>query len=137
MPLVHRFSGPAFAPSPAKAKAVNDTRLSALTLPAGPLEGVAHDPDRCPQCDARLPVFDLSRRCCVDRYEALFGSAREHRDVIARAIRAALLGDVRPAHRLIESYRRVFGPMEAAELRRRLLRGVAELRSHGSLASAA
>lgn len=101
MPLVHRFSGPAFAPSYPR-----DTRPG------------------CPQCEAGAAVFDLSCRCCLDRYESLFGSAREHRDVFARALQAALRGDMGPARRLVESYRRVFGPMEAVELRRLLWREI-------------
>jgi hypothetical protein len=115
LPLVHRFSGPAFAPS--------------YSRDAGP--------EHCPQCEGRVAVFDPSRRCCLDRYEALFGSAREHRDVIARALQAALVGDMGPARRLVESYRRVFGPMEAVELRRLLWREIGTGRSGPGLASAA
>jgi len=44
--------------------------------------------------------------------------------MIAEARYAAMLGDHRPAQRLVESYRRVFGPMAAVELRRSLFRSV-------------
>jgi hypothetical protein len=136
MPLVHRFRGPAFAPPPSKPKTYSETR----PLPASRAEGarpatLGHEigavplPQPCPQCEARLPVFDLSCRCCVDRYESLFGSAREHRDVIARALQSALQGDMGPARRLVEHYRRVFGPMEAIALRRMLSRSISDLPS--------
>jgi hypothetical protein len=131
MPLVHRFGGPAFAPPPSKPKTYPENRLLAAarasgTGPAtlGHEIGSVPPPQPCPQCEARLPVFDLSCRCCVDRYESLFGSAREHRDVIARALQSALQGDLGPARRLVEHYRRVFGPMEAIALRRMLWRSI-------------
>lgn len=65
-------------------------------------------------------------RCCLDRYEALFGSVTEHRSMFAHARISALEGDFMPARRLVESYRRVFGPMAAVELKRTLWQSIAD-----------
>jgi hypothetical protein len=69
-------------------------------------------------------------RCCLDRYESLFGSVNEHRSMFARARMSALDGDFVPAHRLVESYRRVFGPMAAVELKRTLWQSITDSQTH-------
>jgi hypothetical protein len=102
MPLVHRWSGTGFA-----------TRD-------------ADSPTFCKLCAARASTFDLSMRCCLDRYESLFGSVYEHRSKFAHARISALDGDFMPARRLVESYRRVFGPMAAVELKRTLWQSINE-----------
>jgi hypothetical protein len=134
MPLVHRFRGPAFAPPPSKPKTYPETRPLPATRVAGARPatlghaiGSAPPAATCLPCETRAPVFDLCCRSCVDRYESLFGSAREHRDVIALALQSALQGDMGPARRLVEHYRRVFGPMEAIALRRMLWRSASAL----------
>jgi hypothetical protein len=65
-------------------------------------------------------------RCCLDRYESLFGSVSDHRSMFAHARVSALEGDFMPARRLVESYRRVFGPMAAIELKRTLWQSIAD-----------
>ena len=127
MPLVHRFSGPAFAPSESQSKTQKPRAFPASpteSLQEGATAGEPAAGAHCHLCSARVPIFDPSRRCCLDRYESQFGSARKHRAMIAEARYAAMLGDHRPAQRLVESYRRVFGPMAAVELRRSLFRSV-------------
>jgi hypothetical protein len=127
MPLVHSLSGTAFAsyedrsarlreshvPYSAQsesAEASNDTSVSRY----------------CPLCAIRASTFDLSMKCCLDRYESLFGSVFEHRTRFVQARTSALDGDFLPARRLVESYRRVFGPMAAVELKRALWQSIAE-----------
>jgi len=134
MPLEHRFGGPAFAPAPSKPKTYPENRQLTAARAGGAAPatraretGPVTPPQSCRQCDSRASVFDLSCRRCVDRYESLFGSAREHRDVIAQALQSALQGDMGPARRLVEHYRRVFGPMEAVALRRVLWRSISAL----------
>jgi hypothetical protein len=126
MPLVHRLSGPKFATNEDSPR----LRPSPATLPGPPrpLQPAAAPSGRanCRLCTTRAPVFDLSMPCCVDRYESLFGSVHEHRSMFARALTAALYGDHLPARRLVESYRRVFGPMAAVELKRILWQSIAE-----------
>jgi hypothetical protein len=127
MPLVHRFSGPGFAPSEPPTQ-----RLRAAP-PLPPEAFVARkaepaDAGGCRLCSSRAPIFDPARRCCVDRYESQFGSVAEHRHLIADALQSAMRGDLGPARRLVESYRRVFGPMAAVELRRSLWRAIDEPR---------
>jgi hypothetical protein len=79
-------------------------------------------------CATRASTFDLSMRCCLDRYESLFGSVFEHRSKFAQARISALDGDFMPARRLVESYRRVFGSMAAVELKRLLWQSIDEAR---------
>ncbi|MBV8210002.1 MAG: hypothetical protein JO133_08050 [Burkholderiaceae bacterium] len=133
MPLVHRLSGTGFASSEDKNLRVRE-RPSAHTGPFRSLTAF-DEPEHtqiCVLCLTGAPTFDLSMRCCLDRYESLFGSVSEHRDMFASARRAALRGDFGPARRLVESYRRVFGPMAAVELRRVLWESVggAQSRQH-------
>jgi len=129
MPLVHRFSGPGFAPSESKSQKLRAAVAPPLDAAGGgePASGPANS-DSCHLCSARVPIFDLARRCCVDRYESHFGSVHEHRSMIARARQAAQLGDLGPAQRLVESYRRVFGSLAAVELRRSLWRSIGDVR---------
>jgi hypothetical protein len=129
MPLMHRFSGPGFAPSEPQPQKL---RAAPTLSPEGICPRLfASEPNRhahCRLCSGRVPIFDPSRRCCVDRYETQFGSVEQHRGRIASALRAATLGDLGPARRLVESYRRVFGPMAAVELRRSLWRSIGDPR---------
>jgi hypothetical protein len=127
MPLVHRFSGPEFAPSKSGAGRAVSKPSPALADSATTMPEVGSN-EGCPLCVARLPMFDLSRRCCADRYEGQFGSVDLHRSLIANARQAALTGDMGPAWRLVESYRRVFGALPAAELKRNLWRSIGALR---------
>jgi hypothetical protein len=92
----------------------------------------ASDPAHCELCAARASTFDLSKRCCLDRYESLFGSVHEHRKLFVHAMLCGLDGNFMPARRLVESYRRVFGPMAAVELRRSLWHAIgdAQARPH-------
>jgi len=62
----------------------------------------------------------------MDRYESMFGSMTQHRNLFAHARMCALDGNFMPARRLVESYRRVFGPMAAVELRRALWQSIAD-----------
>jgi hypothetical protein len=79
-------------------------------------------------CATRASAFDLSMRCCLDRYESLFGSVYEHRSRFEQARISALNGDFMPARRLVESYRRVFGSLAAVELKRMLWQSIDEAR---------
>jgi len=74
-------------------------------------------------------MFDPTRACCLDRYESLFGSVHEHRSRFAQARASAEIGDLGPARRLVESYRRVFGPLAAVELKRALLGSIVDART--------
>ena len=130
MPLVHRLSGPKFAtnedsprlrPSPA----VTPGQSRAARPAAEPSGRVS-----CRLCATRAAIFDLSMPCCLDRYESLFGTVREHRRMFAHALTAALYGDYLPARRLVESYRRVFGAMAAVELKRILWQSISEAQTH-------
>jgi len=127
MPLVHRLSGTGFASDEEKNLAARERPPTYPALsrspPASskPLAGT-----HCKLCAARAPTFDLSMRCCLDRYESLFGSVNEHRSMFAHARMSALDGDFMPARRLVEAYRRVFGPMAAVELKRTLWRAIGE-----------
>jgi hypothetical protein len=130
MPLVHRLSGTGFASDEGKSTRV---RERPATYPGAiPLAPLPQAPDSsggaafCPLCATRASTFDLSMRCCLDRYEAMFGSVTEHRSMFLHARDCALEGDFMPARRLVESYRRVFGPMAAVELKRRLWQAIAE-----------
>lgn len=129
MPLVHRLSGPGFATTEDSPR----FRPSPATLPGQPRPSspAADVSERvlCRLCATRAPIFDLTMRCCLDRYESLFGSVNEHRDMFTRALTSALYGDQQPARRLVESYRRVFGPMAAVELKRVLWQSIAEAQS--------
>jgi len=123
MPLVHRFNGPAFAPSESRARhrrAASPPWNRTDRIRSGPTLPELLVDASCPLCRSRAPIFDPSRRCCLDRYESQFGSVDQHRRMMARALRSAMLGDRGPARRMVESYRRVFGPMAAVELRRKL-----------------
>jgi len=123
MPLVHRLSGTGFA-------SAGDSGLKLRggppTLPQLSQQGSTESVEttQCPLCANRALVFDLSMRCCLDRYETLFGSVREHRNLFARARRSAQFGDLLPARRLVESYRRAFGPLAAMELKRTLWQSI-------------
>lgn len=125
MPLVHRLSGTGFAPDEEKTVRLRDRP------PTYPAQFVSPPPlDEantafCILCATRSATFDLSMRCCVDRYEALFGSMSQHRNMFAHARICALDGNFMPARRLVESYRRVFGPMAAVELKRTLWQSIA------------
>lgn len=129
MPLVHRLSGTGFA-------SAGDSGLKLRggppTFPQPKFLHVATevaDTTQCPLCASRALVFDLSVRCCLDRYESLFGSVHEHRNLFARARRSALFGDLVPARRLVESYRRAFGPLAAVELKRTLWQSITDGRT--------
>jgi hypothetical protein len=127
MPLVHRLSGTGFASGEAGTARL---RERPATIPGHvPVSQASGDPAHCPLCARRASVFDLSMRCCLERYESLFGSVHEHRSMFTRAKISALFGDLGPARRLVESYRRVFGPLAAVELRRTLWQSIAEARS--------
>jgi hypothetical protein len=130
MPLVHRFTGPSFAPSRAPAPRIAPVGIAVAPSqqPDPQAAPSASEASICRLCRTRVPMFDLSLRCCVDRYEAQFGSADQHRSLIANARQAAISGDLGPAWRLVESYRRVFGPMPALELRRVLWRSIDDAR---------
>lgn len=132
MPLVHRLSGIGFRSDEER---ISRTRERPPTYPADqrlPEAPIARGAETCSLCATRASTFDLSMRCCLDRYESLFGSVNEHRRMFERARISALDGDFLPARKLVESYRRVFGPMAAVELKRRLWEaiGEAQLRSH-------
>jgi hypothetical protein len=139
MPLVHRFSGPGFAPSEPTTQRLRPATLTPEA--SGAVDAAPADSGHCHLCNSRVPIFDPARRCCVDRYESQFGSVDQHRHLISGALQAAMRGDLGPARRLVESYRRVFGPMAAVELRRSLWRAIDEPRGphpdHGLLAAAA
>ncbi len=129
MPLVHRLTGPEFTPSEVKSQPL---RASPATLPQRLRPAEPADPDahgHCALCAGGILVFDPARSCCVDRYERQFGTVQEHRSMFTHAKVAAILGDLGPARRLVESYRRVFGPMAAIELRRTLWRAISEART--------
>ena len=130
MPLVHRLSGTGFTSDEDKSPRPKEQRPP--TYPAQlrstpqPLEEAVGTGALCILCATRASTFDLSMRCCLDRYESLFGSVNEHRSMFAHARMSALEGDYMPAHRLVESYRRVFGPMAAVELKRTLWQSIAD-----------
>lgn len=124
MPLVHRLSGTGFVSAGDSGQKLRGgpPTFPQLRSPQGSAEPV--EATQCPLCAARALVFDLSMRCCLDRYETLFGSVREHRNLLARARRSAQFGDLVPARRLVESYRRAFGPLAAMELKRTLWQSI-------------
>jgi hypothetical protein len=127
MPLVHRLSGTGFAPDEEKTVRMRDrpaTYPSQFGSPP-PLDEVPGS-SFCILCATHATTFDLSMRCCVDRYEAMFGSMNQHRNMFAHARMCAIEGNFLPARRLVESYRRVFGPMAAVELKRALWLSIAE-----------
>jgi hypothetical protein len=131
MPLVHRFAGTGFATDEDKTLLLRDrppTYPSPFRSPA-PLDEAGR-PAFCILCATHASTFDLSMRCCLDRYESLFGSVNEHRSMFAHAKMSALEGDFMPARRLVESYRRVFGPMAAVELKRTLWQSIADAQVH-------
>jgi hypothetical protein len=122
MPLVHRLWGTGF-------KFDEEKKLRQTERPPTyPAQFELPEPSSkpCKLCEAGAPVFDLSMRCCLDRYESLFGSGYEHRSMFVHAREAALVGDFMPARRLVESYRRVFGPMAAVELKRTLWQSITD-----------
>ncbi len=127
MPLVHRFGGTGYASNEDKTPR---TRERPPTYPGLIRDFVATDRPgtggSCRLCATGAATFDLSMRCCLDRYESLFGSMNDHRTLFAHAKTSALEGDMQPARRLVEAYRRVFGPMAAVELRRTLLQAIQE-----------
>jgi len=132
MPLVHRLSGIGFRSDEER---IAHARERPPTYPAD--QRLSEAPTApgaatCKLCATRASTFDPSMRCCLDRYESLFGSVNEHRRMFERARISALDGDFLPARKLVKSYRRVFGPMAAVELKRRLWEaiGEAQLRSH-------
>ena len=129
MPLVHRLSGTGFASDEDKRQKLKEpppTYPAPVRSAPQPLEEAVSAGALCILCATRASTFDLSMRCCLDRYESLFGSVNEHRSMFAHARMSALDGDFMPAHRLVESYRRVFGPMAAVELKRTLWRSIAD-----------
>jgi hypothetical protein len=127
MPLVHRLWGIGYA---SIEEQTPRTRERPPTYPGlirpSTAAGEADTSGGCRLCAAGAATFDLSMRCCLDRYESLFGSMSEHRKMFARAKTSALEGDLQPARRLVESYRRVFGPMAAVELKRTLWQAIEE-----------
>ncbi len=129
MPLVHRLSGTGFASDEEKNARLKErppTYPPQVRSVPQPLDEAVGSGALCILCATRASTFDLSMRCCLDRYESLFGSVNEHRSMFAHARTSALEGDFMPAHRLVESYRRVFGPMAAVELKRTLWQSIAE-----------
>jgi hypothetical protein len=126
MPLVHRLSGTGFAPDEDKAVRLRDRppTYPAPFVSPPPLDEASGP--LCMLCATRSTTFDLAMRCCVDRYETLFGSMNQHRNMFAHARMCALEGNFMPARRLVESYRRAFGPMAAVELRRTLWQSIAD-----------
>jgi len=127
MPLVHLLSGTGFASYEDRGARLRDGHAPCSTQPEPP--EASNDPNAarfCPLCATRASTFDLSMKCCLDRYESLFGSVFEHRTRFVQARASALEGDFLPARRLVESYRRVFGPMAAVELKRTLWQSIAE-----------
>jgi hypothetical protein len=129
MPLVHRLSGTGFASDDEKTSKLKErppTYPGQMRPTPQPLEEAVGSGALCILCATHASTFDLSMRCCLDRYEALFGSVNEHRSMFAHARMSALEGDFMPAHRLVESYRRVFGPMAAVELKRTLWQSIAD-----------
>jgi len=135
MPLVHRLSGIGFASDEDKRRLRESQAAYPFRSPQTSSKPASAT--LCKLCAARASTFDLSMRCCLDRYESTFGSVLEHRTRFARARACALDGDFMPARRLVESYRRVFGPMEAVELKRRLWQSIADaqVRPDGRAAS--
>ncbi len=132
MPLVHRLSGTGFASDEDKSVKLRDrppTYPAQFRSPP-PLEESSANGALCILCATHASTFDLSMRCCLDRYESLFGSVNEHRSMFAHARMCALDGNYMPARRLVESYRRVFGPMAAVELKRTLWQSIADGQMH-------
>ena len=127
MPLVHRLAGTGFSSDEDRGQRVRERPPSypSQFQSSQPLDE-SSGPVTCILCATHASTFDLSMRCCLDRYEALFGSVNEHRSMFAHAKTSALDGDFMPARRLVESYRRVFGPMAAVELRRTLWQSIAD-----------
>lgn len=126
MPLVHLLSGTGFASYEDRTVRLRESHVPYSTPSDAPQ--ASNDPGTmtyCPLCATRASTFDLSMKCCLDRYESLFGSVYEHRTRFAQAKASALEGDYLPARRLVESYRRVFGPMAAVELKRTLWQSIA------------
>jgi hypothetical protein len=66
----------------------------------------------------------------------MFGSMNQHRNMFAHARMCAIEGDFMPARRLVESYRRVFGPMAAVELKRTLWQSIADAHTRPPLTPA-
>lgn len=128
MPLVHRLSGTEFESFETRSSHRRDDRMFEIppTMRSSELALDAPTVAHCELCASRSPAFDLTQRCCVDRYETQMGSVGEHRATFAHAKAFALSGDYRPAQRLVESFRRAFGTLAAVELRRTLWRSVAE-----------
>jgi hypothetical protein len=127
MPLVHLLSGTGFASYEDRTVRLRESHVPYSTESDSP--ELSSDPESvkyCPLCATRASTFDLSMKCCLDRYESLFGSVFEHRTRFAQAKASALEGDYLPARRLVESYRRVFGAMAAVELKRTLWQSIAE-----------
>jgi len=126
MPLVHHLTGTAFEANEARSAKLRAGQTPTVPLPKRSAPDAAGSSTGCKLCDAQASVFDLSMRCCLDRYESVFGSVHEHRSMFALARAAALDGDFVPARRLVESYRRVFGTMAAVTLKRRLWQSISE-----------
>jgi hypothetical protein len=131
MPLVHRLTGTGFAADEEKTVRLKERPATYPFRSAPPpVEEMGNGRPLCILCATHASTFDLSMRCCLDRYESLFGSVNEHRSMFAHARMSALDGDYMPAHRLVESYRRVFGPMAAVELKRTLWQSIAHSQPH-------
>lgn len=135
MPLVHRLSGIGFASDEDKRRLRESQAAYPFRSPQTSSKPASAT--LCKLCAARASTFDLSMRCCLDRYESMFGSVLEHRSRFAQARACALDGDFMPARRLVESYRRVFGPMAAVELKRVLWQSIAEAQSRAPAQPAA
>jgi hypothetical protein len=126
MPLVHRLSGTGFAPDEEKTVRSRDRPPTYPSMFGSPPPLDEASGPFCILCATHASTFDLSMRCCVDRYEGLFGSMNQHRNMFAHARMCAIEGNFMPARRLVESYRRAFGPMAAVELKRTLWQSVAD-----------
>ena len=135
MPLVHRLSGTGFSSDEDKSLKMRDRPPTYPFRPPPPVEESSSGGALCILCATHASTFDLSMRCCLDRYESLFGSVTEHRSMFAHARMSALEGDFMPARRLVESYRRVFGPMAAVELKRTLWQSIADGQAHPPIRS--
>ncbi len=131
MPLVHQLFGTGFAGQKARGGESRGNRPAPQSTNESRSPGsVPGAFGACRLCASQAPIFDLSMRCCLDRYESQFGSVNQHRSMFAFAKAAALDGDFVPARRLVESYRRAFGPMAAVALRRFLWEAIAQAQIH-------